>query len=474
MLKVVIISKKDFSGSASKLVEALRKTGEVDVKLITKGRSRYKHEVDYCLESTNVRFVQEVVNRADVIHFKGDDVPVNNWNGIDTRYKPRILTVAGSYARRHGDLTEGVSLNICDLEQYVNKSDIRTAFTADLNYPDYKGIFTPQCINDSEYLFNYTGKHIIQHSPSCRNKKGTDKYIFPAIQILRERGYDFEFELLENLTNEECCERKKRGTLFIDQVCSVGWYGISALESMRYGIPTLAHLSTDAIRQSGLKEIGVINTDLNIRALADTIESYLKLKKADVIKKSKETFDYFTATHGYKACSEQWIKIYTDALTVDITRPKEVIIDKWDIDELSDFVMVEWLQSLGDNQPHDIDSMPKCDALELQKKHYLKIIKASDMIKVKILKQCFAEGALRLPGELCEVSHNKSKSLINQGHAILTEQLPEQAAPVAEEQTASVEAEVINEQLTGVDNGEEPATVEEVKKVRKPRKKKQL
>jgi hypothetical protein len=83
----------------------------------------------------------------------------------------------------------------------------------------------------------------IGHAPSNRSKKGTD-LIIAAVENLRRAGYEFEFVLMEGLSNQEAKERYKTIDVLVDQLF-YGWYGGLAVECMALGKPVLAYIRED-------------------------------------------------------------------------------------------------------------------------------------------------------------------------------------------------------------------------------------
>lgn len=111
----------------------------------------------------------------------------------------------------------------------------------------------------------------IGHAPSHRGVKGTD-LILAAVERLRCSGYEFEFILIEGLSNEDAKERYKTIDVLVDQLFA-GWYGGLAVECMALGKPVLAY-----IREGDLIFIPAqMKTDLPvINVTPDTIEQGLR------------------------------------------------------------------------------------------------------------------------------------------------------------------------------------------------------
>jgi len=98
--------------------------------------------------------------------------------------------------------------------------------------------------------FPYAGveasaRPLLVHAPSLRATKGTDA-VLAAVEALRARGLEFDFELIEGVGNREAVERYRRADVVIDQL-RIGWYGVVALEAMALGKPVVAHLLPEAV-----------------------------------------------------------------------------------------------------------------------------------------------------------------------------------------------------------------------------------
>lgn len=111
----------------------------------------------------------------------------------------------------------------------------------------------------------------IGHAPSHRGVKGTG-LIVAAIERLRDRGYKFDFDLIEGLSNNDAIERYKDIDVLVDQLF-IGWYGGLAVECMALGKPVLAYIREDDlvfIPQQMKNDLPVINVT------PDTIENCLQ------------------------------------------------------------------------------------------------------------------------------------------------------------------------------------------------------
>ena len=81
--------------------------------------------------------------------------------------------------------------------------------------------------------------HIV-HAPSNPQVKGT-KYLLKALNLLKEKGFDFDFTLVTGMTNQEALCVYQKADLIVDQLLA-GWYGGFAVEAMAMGKPVIAYI----------------------------------------------------------------------------------------------------------------------------------------------------------------------------------------------------------------------------------------
>ena len=354
-MNIVVLAKKDFGNSAFQMVQAVRKMTDHRIHLVVAQHGNYEdgqqyydhciadHEFPLLTKPESNRSVQEVIserkriivkikkdlsavqkliNEADIIHWKGDWLPGDHF----TRYlsiplHKTIVSVSGSGFRRRGKARHHTAqLAWFSIDEYVKKSDFRTAFTPDLNYPEFKGVYTQQAIDSTSqpYLWKNSARPVIAHSPSNRCKKGTDIFL-KAIAELRNSRFEFDVDIIENVTKQECVERKKKATIFFDQV-GVGFYGNAALEAMQFGIPTIAGIPDSSVKQSSGKltrqNCPVITIKPTVESMVTAIERLLCPplfcpKMETVSQKTKEFCDGF---HSYEAVGTMWDEIYKEVV----------------------------------------------------------------------------------------------------------------------------------------------------------------
>lgn len=108
------------------------------------------------------------------------------------------------------------------------------------------------------------------HSPTRREGKGTP-FVRAAVQELRGRGLDFEYDEVFGVPQPEALERYARADLVVDQLC-VGASGVFALEAMSLAKPVIAHV-LDIVRERQPEDFPVIQADPT--TLADVLDEWL-------------------------------------------------------------------------------------------------------------------------------------------------------------------------------------------------------
>jgi glycosyltransferase involved in cell wall biosynthesis len=108
-------------------------------------------------------------------------------------------------------------------------------------------------VPDAEYIpkaiemerFPYAGPRrdrspLVVHSPSSRATKGTE-FVLGGVDRLRQRGFDFEFRLAENLRHDEQRALYEAADIVVDNLL-LGDSEVSALEAMALGKPVVTRI----------------------------------------------------------------------------------------------------------------------------------------------------------------------------------------------------------------------------------------
>ncbi len=298
--RVLLYALSDYSGSFFKWADAINRYSDYAARLVTFNVHQFGYSDDLVLPFPDLLErcdIDGLAEEADIIHIKDETGFFTGKNRLPndmfTRHgKPMVFTAYGGYMRKFADNPE--------FQEYVSSFDARIAMTPDLAYDWFNGYFIPHAIDTDLYPYSWTDGNLLAHSPSQKDRKGTDNLI-EAMEKL-----ELEFDLIHGVSHSECIQRKKLCNLFFDQAGTevehklgistiIGWYGNSALESAVFGIPTIAHLSDHAFagaRRAGRdieKQCAIINTSRGTDGIRKTLKEFLAMSADDRIKLSIRT-----------------------------------------------------------------------------------------------------------------------------------------------------------------------------------------
>lgn len=339
--RVLMIAPKDFAGSMFKWAEALNRHTSYAVRLVTFEEHQYGYPVDIVSPGTTAYGpeadrIAEMAEQAGVLHLKDEhgwylggahsrnpDLLNRLFFSQDFANTPKAFTHYGGYARK-----------LKDEENYIRRVsafDLRIAMTPDLNFEWFAGDYIPHTIDDETYSFEWQDTHILAHSPSTREKKGT--YLLEEALLLLGRDHadiwkKWSVDLIHGVSFAECMARKRRASLFFDQAGRhrgaslgiedfVGWYGNSAIEAMAFGIPTIAHLAEHAF--AGARRAGVDLSTAPVINIAPTRDGFLSavLEFATAAPEARarlaaDTRRFAVEFHGYGAVARRLAARYDD------------------------------------------------------------------------------------------------------------------------------------------------------------------
>ena len=136
----------------------------------------------------------------------------------------------------------------------------------------------------SSYNSGVNSKVVIVHSPNHRGCKGTE-YIINAVDQLKNEKLNVELKLLEKVQNHEVRDiLRNEADILVEQLIFTG-HGLSGLEGMASGIPTIANLEDEAYtlpmrRWSFLDECPLVSaTPENITDVLRELVTNPKLRK---------------------------------------------------------------------------------------------------------------------------------------------------------------------------------------------------
>jgi len=342
--QVLNLSFFDYAGAGERYSQAINRIGKYDCSSLKILPHKFGYKSDYIVATEGLNFqseeyrkrvshAQDLIDEADIIHLQGDD-SILHWNSEEkfkNAYpsltypglvvpidKPVVITAIGSFFRRHLDSSfpGGMSRARDSLEVVAAHTNVRTVDTPDLNYPQFDAEWLPFTLDtksiENRWLSNVHDIPLIGHSPSQRNRKGTDSIFLPALEILKARGIKFELDIIENTSYADSLKRKKNLSLFFDQ-SGFGWYGCSLIEATQHGIPSMAWISEHSLSQMNPED-----RDIPVVSFAPTPEGYadaiIHTLESDMEALSRKTKKWTDEVHSYEAVGTKLSNIYDGML----------------------------------------------------------------------------------------------------------------------------------------------------------------
>lgn len=260
--RVLLFAPVDASGSFYKWTDAINRHTDFAARLVTLYRHKHDYALDLLLPFPDLderSGFDQICSEADIFLVKDEPGFFTGSNLLPSDLlskwgKPQIFTAHGGYMRKLGQDVE--------FQRFVQSYDAHLAMTPDLNYEWLRGEYIPHAIDTDTLSFSWTDSRIVAHSPTRSEdpeKKGTHFFHAALASLAGEPDWvDWQADLITDVSYQDCLARKSRAAIFFDQAGEhterafgvqqvIGWYGNSAIEAMTFGIPTIAHLSQDAL-----------------------------------------------------------------------------------------------------------------------------------------------------------------------------------------------------------------------------------
>lgn len=139
---------------------------------------------------------------------------------------------------------------------------------------------------------NPSSKIKIVHAPSAPVAKGSN-FIIPVIERLQKERNDFDFQLLQNISNKEYQLKLAEADVLIDQIIW-GGYGVASMQAMQAGKVVVAYLWESRLNEIFGRECPVINA--NPDTLYEKLNEILDSKDLESIKHSG--LEYYNKLHS--------------------------------------------------------------------------------------------------------------------------------------------------------------------------------
>ena len=153
----------------------------------------------------------------------------------------------------------------------------------------------------------------VVHAPSHQGIKGT-RFVLDAVAQLQAEGLEFQFELLEGVSNTQAREHYMAADLIIDQLL-IGWYGALAVEGMLLGKPVIAHIDDGDLGRlpEGMQaQLPLIRADP--RSIADVLRTWLRAGRPALAERGLVSRQYAERWHEPRVIARDVAACYEAAL----------------------------------------------------------------------------------------------------------------------------------------------------------------
>lgn len=245
----------------------------------------------------------KVFGKKIVFHYLGNDVMTCS-KSIEIHSYPFMQFLVGKNEMSRYD--ETIEMNIARQKKYSNLELV--CLPPYLNFVSNSILFNLG-IDLGKYLpSNVSVKHItICHAPTDRRIKGTS-HVINAIDRLKREGFNFNFNLIENIEHSKLREEIIKCNIFVDHVIGT-FYGTVGIEAMALGRPVFCIMDESVLNNiSYSDEIPVVNT--NPTNLYENLKYYIKNSHLlpEIGKKSRQ---YVEKYHDIKEQAKELVKIYS-------------------------------------------------------------------------------------------------------------------------------------------------------------------
>ncbi|BBD07999.1 glycosyltransferase [Desulfovibrio ferrophilus] len=251
-MNILMIAVNDPAGTAIGFADAINRRTEHFCRVATL-ETRYNHNWRKDLhipelDRTGLIELEETLLSADVFHFHmtadenlrlGPFLPKDFMNGKALVHHhhghPDFRDNPGKYSQKY---------------DMLNRRNLLVS-TPDLQHILPEARWQPNCVNEQDPAYQPLADKPqtpirIAHSPTRRDLKNTDD-LLGVMQTLLAEGHSLELDLIDDAPHCDCLERKRRAHISFDHM--QGYYGMSSLESLAQGVPTVAGLSDWCIGQ---------------------------------------------------------------------------------------------------------------------------------------------------------------------------------------------------------------------------------
>jgi glycosyltransferase involved in cell wall biosynthesis len=202
------------------------------------------HQTTFTYRPSLEALIIKALNKRAIVQFHGSEIRIPEIDFLDniyfklTFFKEKLHEqeqLKSLRSKQRYTMFEKIT-NKCivnpDLVEHIDKSFFKKTYI----------VFHPIILEevDPEYPEINREKPLVVHAPSRRWIKGTN-YVLKAVELLKSKGFKFDFQLIEGMEHEKALNVLKNADIVVDQFI-VGAYGMLSIEAMAYGKPVVCFI----------------------------------------------------------------------------------------------------------------------------------------------------------------------------------------------------------------------------------------
>jgi len=246
-MKILMLTENDPAGVGVLFARAVNGLTGHSCRLVTT-QTRYTHGFDKdlhipWLDQTGLDEVEELLRESDVFHFHllaDEDYSFGPFRARDFMRGKRIVH------HHHGHPDFRANPEKYRAKYRARKRDKLLVSTPDLLLMLPEARWIPNLVPIMDPLYtpakkNGNGCLRVAHSPTRKELKNTDELIRTVEKLnAGSPRTRVELDMQDDIPHRECLERKRRCHALFDHM--QGYYGVSSLEGLSQGLPTIAGL----------------------------------------------------------------------------------------------------------------------------------------------------------------------------------------------------------------------------------------
>lgn len=318
---IAVVGIVDGAKSGENLANALKKYSGYKVSYVNDKNSRLQYI--QAISTANV-----IIISGDIMAMRKNGMLViyDNWKrkinlkASGHRHRPGASLISMPLGRGYRRKSSGYhAIETWPLSEYKKYYDCIVPAEPDLNYPEIGHGIMPYAIDTDIVHYNYNPKDTITIGAYLggRDSKGVNKYLVPAIEILKGEGIKINLVLngvKHKVSHNEFMRRMGTYTLYYGQITPIGVHGRSEVEALATGVPTICHITEQSRSQAGhVTDYG--SPFLRANSVADIVDIIHNIISGDIdlMAISKASREYAVKWHSYQSVAAHALKIIEQA-----------------------------------------------------------------------------------------------------------------------------------------------------------------